>query len=143
VHPLTSEVVDYLTQRTESMMAACFLLTLYAGVRALDVVSRRAWTAAAVIACACGMACKEPMATAPLMVALIDRVFVFDSWARALEGRRRLYAGLASTWIVLAALEPRRATTGRNLLDLLATRREKGPGNGFAFASLNERADDS
>ena len=35
LHPLNSEAVDYLTQRTESMMALFYLLTLYASVRAL------------------------------------------------------------------------------------------------------------
>jgi len=33
VHPLTTEVVDYLSQRTESMMACFLLLTLYAAIR--------------------------------------------------------------------------------------------------------------
>lgn len=34
LHPLNSEVVTYVTQRTESMMAAFYLLTLYASLRA-------------------------------------------------------------------------------------------------------------
>jgi protein O-mannosyl-transferase len=34
VHPLNSEVVTYVTQRTESMMAFFLLLTLYASLRA-------------------------------------------------------------------------------------------------------------
>jgi hypothetical protein len=34
VHPLNSEVVLYVTQRTESMMALFYLLTLYASLRA-------------------------------------------------------------------------------------------------------------
>ena len=33
LHPLNSEVVTYVTQRTESMMACFFLLTLYASLR--------------------------------------------------------------------------------------------------------------
>ena len=65
----------------------------------------------------------------PRIVLVTDRIDLDEQ----LKARSRL----------AAALEPCRATTGRNLLDLLATRREKGPGNGFAFASLNERADDS
>ena len=32
VHPLNSEVVDYLTQRTEALMALFYLLTMYASV---------------------------------------------------------------------------------------------------------------
>jgi protein O-mannosyl-transferase len=34
LHPLNTEVVTYVTQRTESMMAAFYLLTLYASWRA-------------------------------------------------------------------------------------------------------------
>jgi hypothetical protein len=34
VHPLLSETVDYTTQRSESLMAMFFLLTLYAAIRA-------------------------------------------------------------------------------------------------------------
>ena len=104
LHPLNSEVVDYLTQRTESMMGLCYLLTLYASVRALDPRRRSAWSAAAIAACACGMACKESMATAPLMVLCLDRVLVFDSFRQAIAARRALYAGLVSTLVLLAAL---------------------------------------
>src|SRR5688572_2118663 len=32
VHPLNSEVVNYISQRTESMMAALYLLTLYSAI---------------------------------------------------------------------------------------------------------------
>jgi protein O-mannosyl-transferase len=34
LHPLNSEAVTYVTQRTETMMACFYLLTLYAGLRA-------------------------------------------------------------------------------------------------------------
>jgi tetratricopeptide (TPR) repeat protein len=36
VHPLNTEAVDYVTQRTELMMGACHLLALYASIRARD-----------------------------------------------------------------------------------------------------------
>jgi hypothetical protein len=43
VHPLNSEAVNYLTERTESLMAVFYLLTLYSGVRAAGSQSGR-WT---------------------------------------------------------------------------------------------------
>jgi len=108
VHPLNSEVVDYVTERSESLMALFFLLTLYCALRAArrQPVERRAgwWTTAAIVACAVGMGCKETMAVAPIVVALYDRAFLFDSWSRAWRSRWRLYAGLAATWILLAIL---------------------------------------
>jgi tetratricopeptide (TPR) repeat protein len=126
VHPLNSEVVDYLTERTESLMALFYLLTLYAAIRAAEATTNAAsarvsrqmsgrWQLIAVIACGLGMACKESMVTAPLMVLLYDRAFVYDSFGSALRSRRALYSGLALTWLVLAALMsagPRSAVGG-------------------------------
>lgn len=108
LHPLQTETIDYVTQRTESLMGLCYLLTLYCSVRALDGRHGR-WQAAAVIACATGMACKESMVTAPVIVVLFDSVFVARAVLRKTH-RARLYVGLACTWAVLAGLmasEPR------------------------------------
>jgi len=105
VHPLNSEVVDYVTERSESLMALFYLLTLYASVRALEPARRGLWTMTAVVSCLAGMGCKESMATAPIVVLLYDRAFVFDTWASAFRARRWLYAGLGATWIALAALQ--------------------------------------
>lgn len=104
VHPLNTEAVNYVTQRTESMMALFYLLTLYCAIRAHATGQASGWTVLAVIACALGMGSKESMATAPLMVMLYDRVFLFASFSDAVRARRRLYAGLAATWLVVAAL---------------------------------------
>jgi tetratricopeptide (TPR) repeat protein len=104
LHPLGSEAVDFLTQRTESLMAMFYLLTLYASLRGRGRTGSRAWTALAIASCALGMGCKESMATAPLMVAIYDRIFIFDSWEQAWRKRRGFYAGLVATWLVLAVL---------------------------------------
>jgi hypothetical protein len=114
LHPLNSEVVDYLTQRTESLMALFFLLTFYASFRA--VTDRRIrWTILAVASCALGMGSKESMVTAPVVIILFDSIFVFDSFLAALRKRGRLYLGLSMTWLILAALllsGPRRRSAG-------------------------------
>jgi tetratricopeptide (TPR) repeat protein len=115
LHPLNTEAVDYLTQRTESMMALFYLLTLYASVRALTARRARRWHALAVLSCALGMACKESMVTAPVVVLLFDRIFVFDSFREAWRRRAPLYVGLAATWLLLAGLlstGPRRRSAG-------------------------------
>jgi Flp pilus assembly protein TadD len=105
VHPLNSDAVDYITQRTESLMALWYLSTLYCAIRAGDAPSSsRAWSAAAVVACALGMAAKESMVTAPLVVFLYDRVYRYPSFRDAVRERAPLYAGLAATWLVLAAV---------------------------------------
>lgn len=114
VHPLNTEAVNYITQRTELLMAFFYLLTMYASTRAIAVRATRtsgrfgsgksSWLALAVLACAAGMACKESMVTAPVMVVIVDAVLVFESVFAALRARWRFYACLAATWIVLAAL---------------------------------------
>ena len=99
VHPLQTASVTYVVQRVESLMGLFYLLTLYCAIRAAEQVRARAWTAGALVSCALGMATKEVMVTAPIVVWLWDRVF----------GDRRhhrwpLRVGLATTWLVLAAL---------------------------------------
>ena len=110
LHPLNSEVVNYTVQRTESMMALCYLTTLYCALRAWTAQRATGWWIAAVAVCAAGMASKESMVTAPLMVLVYDRVFLYPTLAAAFRERRSLYIGLAATWVVLAVLmlgEPR------------------------------------
>jgi protein O-mannosyl-transferase len=104
VHPLNTEVVDYVTQRSESMMAFFYLATVYAVARAVSSPRARIWSAAAIVSCALGMMCKESMVTAPAVVWLFDAVFVFGSARAALRKRWPLYAGLAATWLVLAVV---------------------------------------
>ena len=105
VHPIQTEVVDYITQRTESLMGLFYLLTLYCAIRCMEGSARAGvWAAAAVLACAAGMGSKEVMVTAPLLVLLYDGVFAAGSLTGALKKRPGLYAGLAATWILLAVL---------------------------------------
>ncbi len=95
LHPLQTESVTYVVQRAEAMMGLFYLLTLYCFARG--------WLVASAVACLLGMATKEVMVTAPLVVALYDRVFVGGSWS-AVARRSRYYAALALTWLPLAWL---------------------------------------
>lgn len=104
LHPMQTEVVDYVTQRTESMMALAYLLTLYAASRAMDSRDAGRWTVLAALSCAAGAGCKEAIATAPLMVLAYDVAFVSGRPGAALRARPRLYVGLAGSWIVIALL---------------------------------------
>jgi hypothetical protein len=59
VHPLNTEAVDYITERTESMMGLFYLLTLYLAIRAVDSPRSAVWQGAAVVSCALGMAARN------------------------------------------------------------------------------------
>lgn len=128
VHPLQTESVTYLTQRTELLVGLFYLLTLYCSIRAWGPKDHHRWTAAAIACCALGMGSKEVMVSAPLVVLLYDRTFVSGSLRAAIQRHWGLYVGLAASWLVLAGItstSPRGAAVGFNLgigpLDYLRT----------------------
>jgi Flp pilus assembly protein TadD len=104
VHPLQTESVTYIVQRAESIMGLFYLATLYFFIRGVLSARPRLWYSLCVAACALGMASKEVMASAPLMVMLYDRTFLSRSFREAWRRRRPLYLALASSWIVLGCL---------------------------------------
>jgi len=104
VHPLQTESVTYLVQRAESLMGLWFLLTLYAAVRSFTAPRPLFWQAAAIGACLLGVASKEVMVAAPLLVLLHDRAFAAGTLRDAWQRRRGFYLGLFATWIPLFAL---------------------------------------
>ena len=128
VHPLQTEAVTYVVQRTELLVSFFYLLTLYCAIRGWGSARSEIWFVAAIVACALGMGSKEVMVSAPIMVFLYDRTFVSRSWKDALRRHAALYFCLAGTWLVLAYLlgtGARHASAGLQLhirpLDYLAT----------------------
>ncbi len=117
VHPIQSEAVDYLVQRTELLVSACYLGALYAAIRAWDASTRRAtiaWRVAAVVVCMLGMGSKEVMVTAPIILLLYDRAFRLESWKDLLHGGARtvFYAAILATTAVSVALIAGNARSG-------------------------------
>ena len=104
VHPLVTEAVTYVVQRAESLMGLFYLLVLYGFIRGVDSSKPGRWYALSVTACLLGMATKEAMVSAPLMVLLYDRTFVSGSFQEAWTRHRRLYLGLGGTWVLLGYL---------------------------------------
>jgi tetratricopeptide (TPR) repeat protein len=134
VHPLLTESVTYVVQRAESLMGLFYLLTLYCFVRSANADGRapaaaatvknrhcNGWRLLAVVACLLGMATKEVMFSAPLLVLLYDRTFVAGSWREAWARRNGFYFSLAATWVLLGWLvlgaEHRGGTAGLGLGD--------------------------
>jgi tetratricopeptide (TPR) repeat protein len=127
LHPLQTAAVTYTVQRAESLVGLCYLLTLYGFIRMAEKpeTGRRLggdgeanrkpeatlWATISFVACLAGMASKEVMVTAPLLVLLYDRTFVAGSFPEAWRRRWRYYLGLAGTWLLLAWLVA--GTTGR------------------------------
>ncbi len=133
VHPLQTQAVTYIIQRCESLMAFFYLLSLYCLIRAarsagfrsrsempektlegppeggttnVHASSRFLWYAAAILAVSLGMGCKEVMITAPLVLLLVDRVFLAASWREVLGRRWVFYAAMApaTAWLLLRSV---------------------------------------
>jgi tetratricopeptide (TPR) repeat protein len=106
LHPLQTEAVTYVVQRAESLMGLCYLLTLYCFARGTEEGrgASSLWFGLSWLACLGGMATKEVMVSAPVVVLLYDRTFIGGSFAEAWRRRRSVHLGLAATWILLLGL---------------------------------------
>ena len=114
VHPLQTESVTYVVQRAESLMGLFYLLTLYCFVRGARSDMRIFWYGASVLACLLGMATKEVMVSAPLVVLLYDCTFLARSFRRAWRRRWGYYMALAANWLLLAWLVARTGLLQQN-----------------------------
>lgn len=105
VNPIQTEPLDYVVQRSEILVSVFYVATLYCAIRAWDATpaTRRRWYALGVVSCALGMASKEVMITAPIVVLLYDRFVRDGSWSAMFgdRGRRWFYGGLFATGLLV------------------------------------------
>ncbi|HEY4249204.1 MAG TPA: tetratricopeptide repeat protein [Lacunisphaera sp.] len=105
LHPLQTESVTYIVQRAESLVGLFYLFTVYLFVRGTASTARNSlWYVAATITCLLGMATKEVMVSAPLIVFLYDRTFIAGSFRDAWRRRWKPYCALMLTWLPLTWL---------------------------------------
>ena len=124
LHPLQTATITYVIQRAEAMMGLFYLLTFYCFIRGVErtetgrqgsetrsglASGRRSltsglWLPASVLSCLLGMATKEVMVSAPVIVLLYDRTFVAGTFCGAWRRRKWFYAALAATWALLVWL---------------------------------------
>lgn len=128
LHPLQTESVTYVIQRIESLAGLWYLLTLYCAIRAWDSGRSGLWGVLSIASCTLGMLTKEIVVTAPLIVLLYDKVFMYRAMNTAPQRKKRLHLGLAATWMIPIALNissPRGGSAGFGLgvtaLDYLRT----------------------
>jgi protein O-mannosyl-transferase len=105
VHPILTETVTYVSQRSELLMGLFGLLAVLGLLRAANGgPSELRWICFSVGCTWLGMAAKETMASVPILILAVDATFVSEGWGAALRARRRYYALLAAGWVLLAAL---------------------------------------
>ncbi len=128
LHPLQTESVTYIVQRTESLAGLWYLLTLYCAIRSWNSGKPILWATLSVVSCALGMLTKEIVVSAPLVVLLYDKVFMHRATSNVPRRKTRLHLALAATWIipiVLISRSPRGGSAGFGLgvsaLDYLRT----------------------
>src|SRR5437762_6886855 len=104
LHPLQTESVTYISQRAESLAGLCLLLTLYGSIRGADSPVPMRWHVLAVVMCLLGLATKEVMYAAPLLVLLHDRTFIVGTFRAQLRRQPCFYTGLATKLLLLRCL---------------------------------------
>jgi len=102
-HPVQTQSVTYISQRTESLMGLFYLLTLYCFIRSTKNY-RKNWLMLSILCCYLGSLCKEIVATAPLLILLYDRTFISKSFFQSLKTKWQYYILLSCHWILLAVL---------------------------------------
>ncbi|HEY1602756.1 MAG TPA: tetratricopeptide repeat protein [Pirellulales bacterium] len=121
VHPLNTESVAYITQRTEALMGLFYLATLYACIRYWTGASRSTrviWLVLATLAALAGALSKEVIASVPAVALLYERTFIAGTFRHALRKSWPLYVGLVLCWlpmIVINSNGPRTPAAGFHL----------------------------
>ena len=123
LHPLQTQSVTYIIQRAESLMGMFYLAALYGAIRYFENQSRR-WIIFSVGSCLLGGLTKEVIVTAPLVIFLYDRTFFSKSFSEIWLRHKKIYAGLAVSWVVLLAL-------------FLTIHSETKPTAGFAYQGIS------
>lgn len=103
-HPLNSQAVTYTIQRTESLMALFYLLTLYCMTRhaiAPEAKTRWPWGVLAILFCSLGMSTKEVMITAPVMALMLEISVLSRLGASSWKQRWWVVPALFLTWGVM------------------------------------------
>jgi len=102
VHPLNTQAVTYIIQRSESLAALCYLTMLYCFIRGVQAASP-AWYMASLLAFGVGLGSKEILLTAPLLLLLYDRSIITGSLRQSLRQRWPIYSFFAAAPVVLLA----------------------------------------
>ncbi len=104
VHPLLTESVTCVVQRTESLVGLWYLLMFYCLVRAAETAAPRRWLTGCFTACLLGVLTKEVMVAGPVLAGLFHVALIDGSWRAAWTRRGKFLGLLALTWVPLFLL---------------------------------------
>lgn len=121
VHPLHTETVIYVIQRSELLQGLFYLLTVFFFLKSAATSSPGKWQAFSILSCSLGMFTKQSMISCPVVILLFDRVMFSGSFRRSLQARKIYYLGLFMTPLIAAAgliLHPPYETLGDDMMHL-------------------------
>lgn len=109
IHPVQSETVAYISQRTESLMGLFYLLTLYCFIRG---TKSKNWGCfiLSFTSMFLGILSKEVILSAPILIWCYDRTFISGSFKNAFRQHAKIYLLLALNWLPLSILSQGFAT---------------------------------
>ena len=117
IHPLQTECVNYLSQRTESMAGLFMLAMLYCALRSDEARGATHWIGLAAAASWLAALCKEIAVVGPVLLVIYDLTFRVQRPAQLARQRWPLYLAVFSCWLPVAGLAyglPRSSTVGVN-----------------------------
>ena len=98
VHPIQSTAVIYISQRMESLMTLFFLVSCACLLNASRRETSGGWRAASAVAAFLCLLSKENGVGLPLLLLVLDRLFVAGSWKNIWLRHRMYYLALALGW---------------------------------------------
>jgi tetratricopeptide (TPR) repeat protein len=100
LHPLDTESVTYVIQRSESLAGMFTLLTLYCAIRGAAAKHAGPWNFLAMISCTLALGSKPVAVVVPLLVLAYDWTFLAGTWPVLWRKRWPLYMGLGASWLL-------------------------------------------
>jgi tetratricopeptide (TPR) repeat protein len=102
LHPLDTESVTYVIQRSESLAGLFAMFTLYCVIRGATADQAIVWELGAIFSCALAVGSKPAAMVVPLLVLAYDWTFLAATWSKLWHRRGRLYVGLMASWMLAA-----------------------------------------
>jgi protein O-mannosyl-transferase len=105
VHPLQTESVTYIIQRYESLMGMFFLLSVFSYTLSTRFSRYKIpLQAGSILFCYLGVGSKQVAVLIPVLILLVDRCFVTNSFKKSIKNAWGFLLLLFSSWIPMAIL---------------------------------------
>jgi tetratricopeptide (TPR) repeat protein len=102
LHPLDTESVTYVIQRSESLAGLFAMFALYCVIRGAAAERATNWNFISILSCALAVGSKPAAMVVPVLVLAYDWTFLAATRSELWHKRWRLYVGLMTSWLLAA-----------------------------------------